>query len=221
MRSPAAAQSDTRQLLAKLCAVDQRRRAENVEGGCAVVTLLNNLSNLHFFCAQNLTGTARAEALEAFYDCKKEQMLRYEALHGGAAQRDISYLLALQRLLSLEPGPPQELRSAWLQQLQRASLLQYGGVEFGYVREEWRDCNTDIALQAPGSRTNPPTGAALERLPRRLRAPEICYDEESPVFIACLWARLKGFDIQEVERSLCQARADRAEDRSRVPEEAP
>lgn len=36
----------------------------------------------------------------------------------------------------------------------------------------------------------------------------ICYDEESPVFIACLWARLKGFDIQEVERSLCQERGE-------------
>eukprot|EP00913_Durusdinium_trenchii_P020461 g19221.t1 len=162
MRSPAAAQSDTRQLLAKLCAVDQRRRAENVEGGCAVVTLLNNLSNLHFFCAQNLTGTARAEALEAFYDCKKEQMLRYEALHGGAAQRDISYLLALQRLLSLEPGPPQELRPG----------------------------DATVLLDEPDIRFC------------------ICYDEESPVFIACLWARLKGFDIQEVERSLCQERGE-------------
>lgn len=38
-------------------------------------------------------------------------MTHYESLHGESAQRDVSYLLALQRLLTNELGePPQELR---------------------------------------------------------------------------------------------------------------
>ena len=61
--------------------------------------------------AENLSGPARQEALSAFYDCKALMMTHYESLHGESAQRDVSYLLALQRLLTNELGePPQELR---------------------------------------------------------------------------------------------------------------
>ena len=43
---------------------------------------------------------------------RAESYWKSQALHGGAAQRDISYLLALKRLLQTTPGPPGELRTA-------------------------------------------------------------------------------------------------------------
>ena len=64
--------------------------------------------------AQNFTRLEmwgdREKALLAFYDCKALMMRHYETLHGGSSQRDISYLLALQRLLSNDLGPPEDLR---------------------------------------------------------------------------------------------------------------
>mmetsp|Transcript_59287 Transcript_59287/g.130138 ORF Transcript_59287/g.130138 Transcript_59287/m.130138 type:complete len:370 (-) Transcript_59287:253-1362(-) len=36
----------------------------------------------------------------------------------------------------------------------------------------------------------------------------ICYDDDSPVIIACLWARLKGLDFEDVVASLCEERAE-------------
>ena len=72
--------------------------------------------------AQNLKGQDREDALVAFYDCKALMMTHYQNLHGGSPQRDISYLLALQRLLTIDLGkPPEELKTFGLK-----SRGQYG-----------------------------------------------------------------------------------------------
>eukprot|EP00435_Cladocopium_sp_Y103_P057481 s1509_g19.t1 len=133
MKTPEASQTDTRKLISQLLTV--KHAAMKSPGAVPprnlhFLTLLNNLSNLHLFCAQNLKGQDREDALLAFYDCKALMMTHYQNLHGGSPQRDISYLLALQRLLTIDLGkPPEELRKAWQAQLQRASLLQYGEMQ--------------------------------------------------------------------------------------------
>eukprot|EP00434_Breviolum_minutum_P005774 symbB.v1.2.005089.t1/scaffold234.1/size257806/8 len=186
MQTAEASKTDTRKLVSQLS--DIKNAAISFPGAVPprsrqFLTLLNNLSNLHLFCAQNLSGPAREEALSAFYDCKALMMTHYESLHGESAQRDVSYLLALQRLLTNELGePPQELRKKWQAQLQRASLLQYG------------------QMQLP----NLEGGKSREKDVRFC----ICYDDNSPVIIACLWARLKDVDFDDVMASLCEERAE-------------
>ena len=74
--------------------------------------------------AQNLKGQNREDALLAFFDCKALMMTHYQNLHGGSPQRDISYLVALQRLLTIDLGNPPE-------QLKTFGLKSCKGFEFG------------------------------------------------------------------------------------------
>ncbi|CAJ1404137.1 unnamed protein product, partial [Effrenium voratum] len=88
MQSPEAAKTDTRQLIAKLTKLKEECYSNGpLPQSADTVTFLNNLSNLHFFSAQHLAGPQREEALVAFYECKRQLMASYEALHGGSAQR--------------------------------------------------------------------------------------------------------------------------------------
>ncbi|CAL1137788.1 unnamed protein product [Cladocopium goreaui] len=186
MRTPEASQTDTRKLISQLLTVkDAAMKSPGAvpPRNLHFLTLLNNLSNLHFFCAQNLKGQNREDALLAFFDCKALMMTHYQNLHGGSPQRDISYLVALQRLLTIDLGnPPEQLRKAWQAQLQRASLLQYGEMQLPNL-EGKKHGKSDVRFC-------------------------ICYDDDSPVIIACLWARLKGLDFEDVVASLCEERAE-------------
>ncbi|CAJ1394019.1 unnamed protein product, partial [Effrenium voratum] len=189
MQSPEAAKTDTRQLIAKLTKLKEECYSNGpLPQSADTVTFLNNLSNLHFFSAQHLAGPQREEALVAFYECKRQLMASYEALHGGSAQRDVSFLLALQRLLALEP--PQELRKLWQQQLLRACLLQFGQMQLPPNLQPASQRPEDVLLDEPDTRFC------------------ICYDETSPVIIACLWAKLQGAGVEDVVACLCEERAE-------------
>ena len=70
-----------------------------------------------------------------------------------------------------------------------------------------------VRAKDPNADSMDPSSAKGSEMPVKVLVDEpdmrfcICYDSESPVIIACLWARLKGATVQDVTASLCHERA--------------
>ncbi|CAE8621894.1 unnamed protein product [Polarella glacialis] len=132
MRTPAAAQSDTRHLVQNLSPLRDLLAVGAQDGAPPANTesiqLLNSLANCHRFCAVHLTGQHHTTAMGEFFACKAQLMHAYELIHGrNTTQRDLSYLINLHRLLNDELAQPSHaILELWKQKLLDACMLQFG-----------------------------------------------------------------------------------------------
>jgi len=135
MRTEEAKQKDVRELVNLLSPLAALSDPVATPNGATpplhpeTMELLNNLANCYFFCATNLSGDKRTDALAGFYECRGRHIKAHEKLHGtGTNQRDVSFLMNLNRVLHNEIGefPCQDQKQSWAAMLSKACLLQFG-----------------------------------------------------------------------------------------------